>query len=551
MLLDMYRLRELKDYEKPRVSSCLVWKLFSPSIPNQALNGTLSYHTPEYIRLYKKFLDTDLGTVENNNAHIGRLDTDGRIVWKPCQSYESRVVEPRAGDDFNVIPWWSNSVAGYYPGYAVSYGGIDREVVAGYRAFTDAFGVFGLHNAGLPSMMETNIGTLSFVPKPTGLNVLVQRSLRAMLPHVKNDVSLVNSIIELKDFASLPHTLSNIRNTLSKILGARSYKGRDVSWFDGIKNPVLARKELSRRLGNWFGLVRSTFDPSCGLTLREILHSTADGYLQAQFNLLPLFRDMQSIYNALVSVSKRMNKLVNEQGRLQKRHYTFKFVPSQFTGANRVQLMSLQLDQFAGYIVSGSTGICYRALAPQLRVTRECLVNTPSTFHAEIEYSYKFTQYQNEHARLLGLLDILGVNLNPAIIWNALPWSFVIDWFLGVSRWLNDRAVINMEPAIGISRYMWSWKSERVLRTYFEYSSPTVVGPQMPRVYLKDLVETIYRRDVEMPSVSNSLFGSEFSSTELSLAGALAITRAYRPSRGRSGKRPTNASESKLALNML
>lgn len=36
-----------------------------------------------------------------------------------------------------------------------------------------------------------------------------------------------------------------------------------------------------------------------------------------------------------------------------------------------------------------------------------------------------------------GMLDALGVELNPRIIWDSLPFTFVIDWFLGVGAWLE------------------------------------------------------------------------------------------------------------------
>lgn len=38
---------------------------------------------------------------------------------------------------------------------------------------------------------------------------------------------------------------------------------------------------------------------------------------------------------------------------------------------------------------------------------------------------------------LRGLLDTLGFQLNPRIIWDALPFTFVIDWFFGVGNWLE------------------------------------------------------------------------------------------------------------------
>jgi hypothetical protein len=47
-----------------------------------------------------------------------------------------------------------------------------------------------------------------------------------------------------------------------------------------------------------------------------------------------------------------------------------------------------------------------------------------------------------------GLLDVLGFELNPRIIWDALPFTFVIDWFFGVGNWLQNFKVDTLELPI-------------------------------------------------------------------------------------------------------
>lgn len=44
-----------------------------------------------------------------------------------------------------------------------------------------------------------------------------------------------------------------------------------------------------------------------------------------------------------------------------------------------------------------------------------------------------------------GLLDVLGFELNPRIIWDALPFTFVIDWFFGVGNWLQNFKIDTLE----------------------------------------------------------------------------------------------------------
>jgi hypothetical protein len=152
-------------------------------------------------------------------------------------------------------------------------------------------------------------------------------------------------------------------------------------------------------------------------------------------------------------------------------------------------------------------------------------------FHAQVEYNYHFTRFQTEHAQLLGMMDSLGINMNPAIIWNALPWSFVIDWFIGVSRWLDDRKVLNMEPTINISRFLWSWKVARNIRVSAMRTGGTYNRPPN-LVTLREMTETAYRRDTSLLH-SNSLIASGLSNKELSLGVALLIpSYRRRPSRG-------------------
>lgn len=42
-------------------------------------------------------------------------------------------------------------------------------------------------------------------------------------------------------------------------------------------------------------------------------------------------------------------------------------------------------------------------------------------------------------------LDALGFELNPKIIWDAVPFTFVIDWFLGVGTWLDRHRIETLE----------------------------------------------------------------------------------------------------------
>jgi hypothetical protein len=51
---------------------------------------------------------------------------------------------------------------------------------------------------------------------------------------------------------------------------------------------------------------------------------------------------------------------------------------------------------------------------------------------------------------LRGTLDSLGFELNPGILWDAIPFSFIVDWFFDVGAILNKFRFDTLELPIEI-----------------------------------------------------------------------------------------------------
>lgn len=406
--------------------------------------------------------------------------------WKSFQHYK-RSVAPTSGvvssADINIH-------VGSYPH--------DYDYVAStnpYAFYCNEFGSAGVHNNGLQVLYDSSMD-FGFVPNPDDLDNLIQKSLNSMMPWIKSDLSLVNSVIELKDFKTLPKTLSNFV-----------------------------------KLGNWLRSVRRVSTTNINATLRRLLHSTADGYLQLEFNILPLLSDIVGLSTALSQTRAQINALVSGQGQTQKKHYR---VPLNVDSNDP----AVTTYQSGGDVDDNDINVHYPWHVVS-HANRYVYTDT-AVFHAEVVYNYNFTQYQVEHAQLLGLLDRLGVNLNPAIIWNAIPWSFVVDWFVGISRWLNNRRTLNMEPVINIQNYLWSVTYRRRILVarrlerrsrFYEFSPADTITA--PSVSLPVVTESAYRRDVGLPSVG-SFTTSGLSLKEFSLGSALIITSGSHHKRNQS-----------------
>jgi hypothetical protein len=342
----------------------------------------------------------------------------------------------------------------------------------------EPFGDGGQLDADLPALKsDLDVG---FIPAPSDLAQLVQHALTGMLPVVKAELSLPNFLIELKDFK---------RPALKVVSVLQS-----ASWFEALK-----------KLG-WL-VPKHRYKA----TFKQLLQGTAGHYLNLQFNVLPLISDIAKIRSAMSRTERRMNDFITRAGRPQSKHYVYKWAEFQDV-VNETTITGVP------WVIPDIACSCFASR----RVTYD-----PTVFHAQIQYNYNYTGYQVEHAQLLAHLDSLGVNLNPAIIWNAIPWSFVVDWVAGVSPYLDSLKTENMRPLINIRRFLWSVGRKRRIYVQKGTVDATPAQPILSMNQMPVVVQSAYRRSVGLPSLS-SITSSGLTPKEVSLGAALVIARRRR-----------------------
>jgi len=371
---------------------------------------------------------------------------------------------------------------------------------------------------------ETN--RRDFVPPPADLMNLIDASLRTMLPKTpKADLSIVNSILELKDLRSLPQTLLKLKGLaqwLNHAVGFRTIA--KLKHTKGLyKNSAVAKK------------VRASFSTDAGHTLREVSHAAADTNLQWQFGIRPLIQDICGVYAAVMAAWKRMKTLADIGEGRNVKHYNKWFFPRELMGAipptTNTGAAFGQWDEYQCLNPYLGTGSCvYGSCSTNYWLNRRWVV-APAKFHAKVVYNYHLDDYERTHARWLTMLDRLGWNLNPSIVWNAIPFSFMVDWFFDVSRLLDDLAITNMSPKTNILDYSWSWKTRRVIKSkLIPYSTPPSDCPSPMVVRLPDVVETAYRRDPSPVWRQSQFVTGGLSLNKISLAASIGILR-WKPRR--------------------
>jgi hypothetical protein len=348
--------------------------------------------------------------------------------------------------------------------------------------YAGEYGTCGEFNYGLtPYFVIRPEG--GFVPAPGSLDELLGYAMQRILPQIKAELSLLNTLFELKDVLSLRTTIESVARLLRRLFSLRN------------------------------------------IPLRQLFRTKADVYLQFKFNIQPLLSDIAGIYRALASHERRINDLITRSGRVRISHFSKMLTESDEPNIGETNVGGFHCSiNGAGDYPIYTNSICERFVTTD-----------PALFHVEMQYNYNYTAYQVEHARLLSLLDSLGVNFNPQIIWNAIPWSFVLDWVLGVGRYLDQFARLNMAPKINILQCIWSTRRSRRIIVQGYTSSGQYYGG-LPNVQVRShfvrpvVVETAYRRSTFTPSL-NSITSSGLSPTEISLGAALIISRRRRPKR--------------------
>jgi hypothetical protein len=212
-----------------------------------------------------------------------------------------------------------------------------------------------------------------------GYEQFVRRAYQNIRPKFKGEVSLPNFLFELKDLKRILPSRARI-SELAKSLARIN------------QNPFTKRfRRAAKEAGN------------------EVTNEVAGQYLSANFGYLPLISDVFKLVGDIQHFNQRLDTFILYGKKPQVGHYT-EVVP-------RAELD--QLEEWSNWFekgwhkdsVSDVKWTCtikygYQVLIPKL--------NIPNVF---IKY--------------------LGFRRNPRVLWDALPFSFVIDWIFRFGKFLE------------------------------------------------------------------------------------------------------------------
>jgi hypothetical protein len=188
---------------------------------------------------------------------------------------------------------------------------------------------------------------------------------------------------------------------------------------------------LPRMIGSGFAQAR---------TLRDVFRSSGDEYLNVQFGWAPLIRDLQSACQVVLDSRALLERYHKDIDRLIRRKYTFDQAVSTDTTLTK-SASSYKYEPwgaFAGSLLNNSTGL---STAKPIEITKT-VTNAHFSggfrfFYPEIEGALEDLSRFEAEANAL-----LGTRLDPEVLWNIQPWTWLVDYFVTYGDVLGNLSAI-------------------------------------------------------------------------------------------------------------
>jgi hypothetical protein len=272
--------------------------------------------------------------------------------------------------------------------------------------------------------------------------------------------------------------------------------------------------------------------------MKEIMTRMNNAHLNAAFGIVPFMTDVISIHDELVMLAEKLARLKRSVGKRLQRHYKRVLPVSAGVFADKLwETDQVSNRTWPGPIQNDRSTIGYSRPLPSFS-RRSRWVLRP-TYHATMRYSYTLPEMDSKHEEVLAKLDTLGVRLDPSIVWNAIPFSFIVDWVVDVSGFLQKMARDNYPINTTIHEFChsvkWHKLSEVNVRVDDDQGSVFFTPTELNRrpldscgvnvgASISEHQERLYDRRLGKPSISAVAYRA-LKLRQGALAGSLLLAR--------------------------
>jgi len=225
--------------------------------------------------------------------------------------------------------------------------------------------------------------------------------------------------------------------------------------------------ELATALGE---LVREGIPTMLGATLwkarteglRKQANSVGGEYLNTQFGWLPLVSDIRDVSKGIVQFDKLISQYVRDAGRVVRRRYDF---PPTETHSFTVTNSSASAKAIASRDATqwhDSFGLG--------KVERERHTSIRRWFSGAFTYHLPDDTGSGFVGHAESAIKLLGLDLDPEVLWNLTPWSWATDWYANTGDVLHNLSSWSADGLVMKYGYI---MEHSIVRDTYRFMGPT------------------------------------------------------------------------------
>jgi hypothetical protein len=309
------------------------------------------------------------------------------------------------------------------------------------------------------------------------------RAYQAMEPSLESNFSILNFFYEMKDLKQLHRSLKAVWN-LKRGMRPGSFMSSALRRLER-KDP-----EFITQLLNSYAYKRAPF--------AKVAKAVAGAHLSWEFAIRPFVGDLNRMSNIFSRLMERIKDYRDRAGIPQTRHYSEEEDAPDFSDT--------------GFYWNANQSISVtRPLTPKIER------------HATMRYSYSIPYMSEITSNILGVMGQLGISpTRPSIVWNAIPFSFLIDWFYNVGDLLDKWFGHDLNPAsVTVLDFCCSQKLVTKLAAQWEIGDAYAIkGSGVPVYYIES---EYYQRERMVPTMSSPFSLVPSNGRKVALAASLLL----------------------------
>jgi hypothetical protein len=174
-------------------------------------------------------------------------------------------------------------------------------------------------------------------------------------------------------------------------------------------------------------------------TLRDVFRNSGSEYLNVQFGWAPLIRDLEKLCKVVTSSRELLLAHEKQLNKLLRRTYRFDTIRDTVSGRSKTLSnydLPPEINPYSRVLTGASLG----------NQVPEEITSTVTNSHFSGGFRFYYPEISTALNHLAGIENeanlLLGTRLDPEVLWNLQPWTWLADWFVNFGDVLGNISAI-------------------------------------------------------------------------------------------------------------